>query len=82
VLDLHSTGADDDVAADIADGRFPELAELWLGSNMVGNSGARALANSPHLRQLRVLDLGGNLRITDQAVRDALRKRFRKAVKL
>jgi len=81
MLDLHGNLAGDDTAADIADGRFPALAELWLGSNRVGNAGARALAVSPHLSELRLLDLRGN-RVTDSAVRAALTKRFGSAVKL
>lgn len=81
VLDLHNNGADDEVARDLADGRFPTLTELWLGSNPVGNAGSQALAASPHLGQLRVLDLRG-CRITDAGVRSALIRRFKVAVKL
>jgi uncharacterized protein (TIGR02996 family) len=89
VLDLHGqtsfqshgpAAVDDAVAADIADGRFPDLEELWLGSNVIGNDGARALAHSPHLDRLRVLDLQNNP-IADRAVWNALRKRFGKALK-
>ncbi|AWM38470.1 hypothetical protein GobsT_33790 [Gemmata obscuriglobus] len=40
VLDLHGNYADDDTAAALADGRFPALAELWLGSNPVVSSWA------------------------------------------
>lgn len=81
VLDLHGNRADDAVAADIADGRFPELAELWLGANTVADAGALALAKSPRLSKLRLLDLRGN-HITAPAVRAAFVRRFGSAVKL
>ena len=81
VLDLHGNRADDAVAADLADGRFPELAELWLGSNRVGNRGGAALAASPHLANLRLLDLRGNA-VNDPAAQAALRRRFGPALKL
>lgn len=81
VLDLHGNAADDGVAGDIADGRFPHLAELWLGSNAIGNAGALALARSPHLNGLQLLDLQGNLHIGADA-RTALKAKFRKRVKL
>lgn len=81
VLDLHGNAADDGVAGAIADGRFPHLAELWLGSNAIGNAGAHELARSPHLNGLTVLDLRGNPHIGAGA-RAALRARFRTAVKL
>jgi uncharacterized protein (TIGR02996 family) len=81
ILDLHNNRADDAVAEDIADGRFPDLTELWLGSNTVGNSGARALANTPHLTNLRLLDLSGNRGI-DHATRTALNRRFGKALQV
>jgi uncharacterized protein (TIGR02996 family) len=80
ILDLHGNFADDDTAADIADGRFPELTELWLGNNRAGARGARALIDSPHLGKLRLLDLSGN-QVRHLATRDALRQRFGKAVK-
>jgi uncharacterized protein (TIGR02996 family) len=76
----HAT-VDDAVAADIADGRFPDLEELWLGSDRIGNGGALALAHSPHLNKLRVLDLRNN-QINDHAARNALRKRFGTALKM
>ena len=81
ILDLHGNRADSDVAADIADGRFPDLAELWLGSNAVTNRGAAALASSPHLAGLRLLDLRGNP-IDNHTTRAALVSRFRSKVKL
>lgn len=80
ILDLHGNFADDDTVADIADGRFPELAELWLGNNRIGIRGGLALANSPRLGNLRLLDLSGN-QLRDAVTRDALRQRFGKAVK-
>ena len=80
-LDLHGNRADHLAAADIADGRFPDLVELYLGSNRVADSGARALADSPHLPNLRLLDLRNN-QITAPAVRTALVRRFGSAVKL
>jgi uncharacterized protein (TIGR02996 family) len=70
---------DDAVAADIADGRFPDLEELWLGSNQIGNDGAMALAHSEHLGKLRVLDLRNN---PFTVLRAALLKRFGKALKI
>lgn len=79
VLDLHGNRADDAVAADIADGRLPELAELWLGANAVGNAGAAALARSPHLAKLRFLDLRLN---PFTASRHALLSRFGSKLKL
>lgn len=81
VLDLHGNGAGDALVAEIADGRFPELVELWLGANNVGNGGAMALVHSPHLEKLRSLDLRGNRRI-DGSARAALLRRFGAAVKL
>jgi uncharacterized protein (TIGR02996 family) len=80
-LDLHGNRADDSVAEDIADGRFPDLAELWLGNNQVGADGALALAQSPHLTKLRLLDLSGNRGI-DHATRTALKRRFGSALKV
>lgn len=81
VLDLHGNAADDGVAEALADGRFSHLTELWLGSNAIRDTGARALARSPHLGGLTVLDLRGNPHIGADA-RAALRARFRAAVKL
>jgi uncharacterized protein (TIGR02996 family) len=80
LLDLHGNFADDAVAADLADGRFPDLAEVWLGSNAVGDAGAAALANSPHLPHVRLLDLRNNP--TAGGARTALRRRFGSALKL
>jgi uncharacterized protein (TIGR02996 family) len=80
-LELDRTEADDTAATAIADGRFPDLTELYLGTTRVGDGGARALADSPHLPKLRLLDLRGN-RITSPTVRAALVRRFGKAVKL
>ena len=81
VLDLHGTAADDGVAADLADGRFPDLAELWLGSNAIGNRGALALASTRHLPRLRLLDLRGNAHV-GQAARAALQRRFGSALSM
>ncbi|HEY1191817.1 MAG TPA: TIGR02996 domain-containing protein [Gemmata sp.] len=80
VLDLHGNRADDAVAADLADGRFPELTELWLGSNQIGAPGGRALAASPHLGKLRVLDLRNNN--IDHPTRTALVRTFGSRAKL
>ncbi len=82
ILDLHGNFANDDVAADIADGRFSEIAELWLGNNRIGVAGATALIDSPHLANLRVLDLSGNDFRRDQPTRDALKRRFGKVLQL
>ena len=79
-LDLHGNQTDDEVAANLADGRFPDLTELWLGWSLVGNSGGRALAASPHLSHLRFLDLRST-RVTDPTVRAALTRRFGSGVK-
>ena len=81
VLDLHGNRADDGLAADLADGRFPDLAELWLGSNLIGDRGAAALANSTHLANLRLLDLRGNA-VGGGAAQAALRRRFGPALRL
>lgn len=81
VLDLHGNDTNDAVAADLAAGSFPDLAELWLGSNAITDAGALALANSPHLPTLRLLDLRGN-RVADDATRIALLRRFGSALKL
>jgi uncharacterized protein (TIGR02996 family) len=80
-IDLHGNGADDAVAAMFAEGRFPDLAELCLAYNAVGDGGAMALANSRHLTKLRVLDLCGNRGI-DHRARTALRQRFGSALKI
>lgn len=80
VLDLHGNGADDDTAAALADGRFPALAELWLGSNVIGSRGGRALAASPHLAGLRTLDLRGNN--IDHPTRATLLTKFGSRVEL
>jgi len=82
VLDLHGNWTRDAGAADLADGRFPDLVELWLGSNDIGNAGADALAASPHLAQLRMLDLRNNPQIDARATRNALRRRFGAALKI
>ncbi len=79
-LDLYGSLAGDALAEDLADGRFPDLAELDLGSNNVRDGGAAALARSPHLANLRLLDLRGNP-VTDPSTRAALR-RFGPALKL
>jgi uncharacterized protein (TIGR02996 family) len=80
-LDLYQGGADDALAADLADGRSPDLVELLLGSNDIGNVGGAALAASPHLARLRTLDLQYNP-ITDRAVRAALHRRFGAALRM
>jgi uncharacterized protein (TIGR02996 family) len=79
VLDLHGNGADDAVVADIADGRFPDLTELWLGANPFGQAGALTLAHSPHLDKLRVLHLTGSAL---NSTRSALVQRFGSALKV
>lgn len=81
-LDLYGSQADNDVAVDIADGRFPDLAELVLTSTAVGEAGALALANSPHLDKLRLLDLRNCPIDGRSAAARALRKRFGKGVKM
>lgn len=81
VLDLHGNGADDGVAGAIADGRFPNLAELWLGSNAIGSAGAHELTRSPHLAGLQLLDLRGNAHISAGA-QAALKSKFGKRVKV
>ncbi len=81
VLDLHGSLVDDATVADIADGRFPDLAELLLGSNVVGDAGANALVASSPLANLRFLDLRGNP-VADRSVRAALRRRFGSKTKL
>lgn len=73
VIDLHGNWAGDTLPPDLADGRFPDLAELWLGSNNISDIGAMTLANSPHLDGLRVLDLRNNP-IRDYATRNALHR--------
>lgn len=82
ILDLHGNNADDTVISDIVDGRFPDLAELWLGSNRIGNRGVMTLAGSPHLKNLRFLDLFGYRRRINHETRVALKKRFGAGVKL
>ena len=37
-----------------------ELTELGLEDNRIGDEGALALASSPHLGKLRLLDVGNN----------------------
>ncbi len=81
ILDMHGTGADDVDAAAIADGRFLELTELYLGSNRISDAGARVLIDSPRLPKVQSLDLRGN-RITAPATRAALMRRFGSSVKL
>jgi uncharacterized protein (TIGR02996 family) len=81
VLDLDGNRAGDRTAEEIADGRFPNLEELWLGANRIGNSGARVLATSKHLAKLRLLDLRGNA-VHDLEARAALVKRFGRGVRL
>lgn len=80
-LALDENRADNAVAADIADGRFPNLEHLWLGGNRIGTAGAIALANSQHLTKLRLLDVRDNL-LTDHAALTALRRRFGSALKV
>jgi len=81
VIDMHGNAANNAVAADIADGRFPDLAELWLGANQISDAGALALADSRHLTKLRFLDLRGN-HIVENTTRNALRRRFGSALKM
>ncbi len=81
-LDLYGSRADDGTASDLADGRFPDLAELVLTSTAVGEAGGLALANSPYLTNLRLLDLGHTAIGVQSAAARALRKRFGKGVKL
>jgi uncharacterized protein (TIGR02996 family) len=80
-IDLHGSRANNVVVAELADGRFPDLADLRLSSNAIGDNGALALANSPHLTKLRHIDLYGNP-INDRAARSALRKRFGTALQM
>jgi uncharacterized protein (TIGR02996 family) len=80
-LDLHNNRANDATAALLADGRFPHLAELHLSGNDVRDAGALALARSPHLDGLRVLDVCTNYELGHDA-RQALRAKFGKRVKL
>jgi uncharacterized protein (TIGR02996 family) len=79
-LDLDGNRAGNGVAANLADGRFPVLEELWLGSNRIGDAGGHALAESPHLDRLTLLDLRGNS--ISASVKTALRRRFGPRVKL
>jgi hypothetical protein len=51
------------------------MRRLFLAANHVGDAGARALAESPHLTGLDLLDLTGNLLIGPRG-RQALRERF------
>jgi uncharacterized protein (TIGR02996 family) len=81
VLDLDANRATEWTAAAIADGRFPALEEVWLGSNRIGNAGAETLAQSKHLEGLRFLDLRDN-GIRDLQVRSLLWRRFGNRVKL
>lgn len=81
VIDLHGNRAENVVATAIADGRFPDLAELWLGANHISDAGALAMADSPHLTKLRFLDLRGN-HIVENTTRNALRRRFGSALKM
>jgi hypothetical protein len=52
---------------------------LWLGSNRIGNEGARALAASRGLSALRLIDLRGNS-VGDIGARGALHGRFKSAL--
>ena len=80
-LDLYGSWVDDALASEIADGRFPDMAELRLGSNAITDDGANALAISPHLTQIRLLDLRNNP-LTGRTARNALRHRFGSALKM
>jgi uncharacterized protein (TIGR02996 family) len=81
LLDLHGNRFADAGAAEFAAKEWPSLAELWLGSNRIGNDGARALAASSRLPVLRSLDLRGNA-IGDIGARSALKGRFKGGLKL
>lgn len=81
VLDLHGNHADDSAARELARTDLPALEELWLGSNLIGDAGAQAIADSPHFERLRLLDLRGNW-IASGSVRVALVRRFGSRVKL
>ncbi len=80
-LDLHGNAAGDSTAELLASDRFPNLAELWLGSNTISSRGGRYFADSQSLELLRLLDLRNNA-INDNAVRVALLTRFGSYVKL
>ncbi|QJW95014.1 TIGR02996 domain-containing protein [Frigoriglobus tundricola] len=57
-LDLSRCSLNRDRVRALAGGAFGALRVLWLYGNSVGNDGAVALAQSPHLSGLLVLDLG------------------------
>jgi uncharacterized protein (TIGR02996 family) len=56
-LCLHDCSLNRDRTRLLATGRFENLRALYLPSNPVGNDGAAAIARSPHLAGLLVLDL-------------------------
>ena len=58
---------------------WPALAELWLGSNRIGNDGAWRLAAATQFPGLRQLDLRGNA-ITNTGAQSALKSRFKQAL--
>lgn len=80
-LDLHGCRANDALVAAIADGRFPRLTELHLSAHDVTAAGVRALAHSPHLNDLALLDLNAHWHFTP-AMRGPLKAKFGKRVKL
>jgi uncharacterized protein (TIGR02996 family) len=81
VLDLHGNRGGDGLARDLARDLCPNLTDLWLGQNGIGDEGGRALAEALGLRSLRFLDLRNNV-IWDRRVRTALTRRFGSRVKL
>ena len=82
-LDLsHNPGLGDAGAALLA--KCPHLAPLKalrLAECNIGEEGVRALANAPHLTRVTELDLEGNMRIDDDALRPFLDTRFWSALR-
>jgi hypothetical protein len=76
-LDLSENGINHEIIEDINNllfSRIPSLNRLSLCGNQIGDEGAQAIANSPHMARLITLNLWTNL--IGDAVKEEIKARF------